>query len=237
MLFNKRPLIYMPKKRKKVIDGGGTIHDVFGGLWLDTQYLNYDTSMRGLRPSIICYTLNPIRFHTTQFILNNKPISGFQTGSGKSVTFIPIVSKANGVNFVSRASSIRWAPLPLDRWTSTAMWSVPYAFYIPDADPNIYKFKDSGDNTPYTFSQRIDDEAIAGTSNPTFMLRKLNGLSDMQRFYNKLNGLNITMQGSLIVTDNDYSTWTDATLLDFANIFLQENYGHKTAVVELDLAT
>lgn len=230
MLPRRRPLIYIPSKKKVIQQGGGETESL-GAVKLPTSYLNYNPSNYDY-PAIIC--LSP--FHT-DFVISGKNMWNFRSGATYSTLVIPI-KHTSTMNLSQRAGDMRWAPLPLETWTSTANVSIGTCFYIPNGAniTEIVKIKDSRRSDPYVLDIHYTNEAIAGTSSPTFQLRKFSNTTAIGQIQSALQSAGYTQAtGLLVCTNRDFGLWTNQVLLDFARYYLQDGYGRKTQVIELDI--
>lgn len=251
MLYNKRPLIYIPKK-KKIVQGSAPTPtpEVLGSVWLSTQYLNYNPTIDedGRRPSRISVNPEKWSYRGDTFDIYGK--NDYKYTTTTDVYIVPICSDSSAT-CPNRAASMRWAPLQTSRLTGVSHIAVPYIFYIPKNGttsatqfPTVYKFKDSTKTgNQYRFEQTTNEEVLCPDpyrSSANFYLRKFDSskLNDIQRVYDKVVNLSIggtPGYGLFVATNKDFSIWTDPVLLQYANVVLRESYGRKTAVVEIDL--
>lgn len=238
MLYNKRPLIYIPKK-KKIVGSAPAPVVSDAAIRVLTQYLKYPNTQsinNWQHPAKIIYSprMNP-------FSIGGKSHTAFMTdGSGYSTYIVPIVelSSSSSDNMVTVANAMRWTPIAPALLTSLSSWSMPYAFFIGSQNPfgdSVLKIKKNTQQDPYTLSGVYEQsEAIPGMSNPQFYYRKLydpNSLIGVIRA--KLNSTYRSSTGTLIFMDTGYTLWNDATLINFANYYAERHYGTKTSVADL----
>lgn len=243
MLYNKRPLIYIPKKKKIVQSAPApTPVEAAAAIRVLTQYLKYPNNQHYYinnwqYPAMIEF--NPT---TIAFAINGKQhTSTLVSGTRYSTLIVPIVEQS-GNNMVTIANGMRWAPVPPEMLTSSASESMSYAFFIgPNShnpfDQLVLKIKDSTptQSDPYILNGvMIREEAIPGMSTPQFYYRKLyDPNSVIGRIRIALNNTYGSSIGTLIFTDVGYSLWNNATLLSFANYYAGALYGTKTSVADL----
>lgn len=239
MLYNKRPLIYIPKKKKIV--GSGSV-EASTAIRVLTQYIYYPNNQH--------YYINnwqyPARivFNPTVngFSIGSKPNTSFLAdGTAQSTLIVPIVEQS-GNNMVTIANGMRWTPEAPNMLTSSAMWRMPYAFFIGPDNPFgqvVLKIRDNSQSDPYNLPNvMVQSEAISGMSTPQFYYRKLydpvvSNATVIGKIRLALNNAYGSSVGTLIFIDTGYSLWNDATLLSFANQYTGNYYGIKTSVADL----
>lgn len=240
MLYNKRPLIYIPKK-KKIVGGAPAPVVSDAAIRVLTQYLKYPNTQsinNWQHPAKIIYNpaMNP-------FSIGGKSHTAFMTdGSGYSTYIVPIVelSSSSSDNMVTVANAMRWAPIAPALLTSVSSWSMPYAFFIGSDTPYgqvVLKIKDSAPTQPDPYHLQgvmEQSEAIPGMSSPQFYYRKLyDPNSVIGRIRIALNNTYRSSTGTLVLMDRDFSLWNNATLLSFANYYAARHYGTKNSVADL----
>lgn len=241
MLYNKRPLIYIPKK-KKIVESAPAPTPVQASTAIRvlTQYLKYPNNQHYYinnwqYPAMIEFNPTTIGFS----ISGKQHTSTLVSGTRYSTLIVPIVEQS-GNNMVTIANGMRWAPVAPDTLTSSAGESLSVAFFIGSSTPFgavVLKIKDSTptQSDPYILNGvMIRDEAIPGMSTPQFYYRKLyDPNSVVGRIRTALNNTYGSSVGTLIFTDVGYSLWNNATLLSFANYYAGALYGTKTSVADL----
>ena len=241
MLYNKRPLIYIPKKKKIESAPAPTPVTADAAIRVLTQYLKYPNTQsinNWQHPAKIIYnpTMNP-------FSIGGKSHTAFMTdGWGYSTYIVPIVelSSSSSDNMVTVANAMRWTHIAPAILTATIGWSMSYAFFIGSSSPFgsvVIKIKDSTptQTDPYELSGvMIDDEAIPGMTTPQFNYCKLVDPNHViGRIRIALNNAYGSSTGTLIFIDRDFTLWNNATLLSFANYYAARHYGTKTTVADL----
>lgn len=241
MLYNKRPLIYIPKKKKIVQSAPApTPIEVAAAIRVLTQYLKYPNNQH--------YYINNwqypamIEFNPTSiaFAINGKQRTSTLVGGTRYSTLIVPIVEQSGNNMVTIANGMRWAPVAPDTLTSQAYESMSCAFFIGprnDFGDVVLKIKDRTPTQPDPYELSgvaIQSEAIPGMTTPQFNYRKLiDPNSVIGRIRTALNNTYSSTIGTLIFTDVGYSLWNNATLLSFANYYAGALYGTKTSVADL----
>jgi len=237
MLYNKRPLIYIPKK-KKIVGSAPAPTPVTSSVSsrVYTNYLKYPTgnapSENWQWPQSICF--NP---KINQFTMQGKQTGLFRSDSNYTTMYIPIVEDSSRI-MTNVASGMRWCPLPYYGMTSAPMVSIPYAFFIGNQPTGeILRIIDSSSYNPQRLGSVImSGEVIPGTSNPQLYLSKINDVDGIvAKIRNKLISKGISTIGTLIFSDQNNTVWTDATLLSFNTYFARNLYGNKNTVTDFDL--
>ncbi len=240
MLYNKRPLIYIPKKKKIVGSAPAPIESATA-IRVLTQYLRNPTN-----PSIQNWQY-PARivFNPTVngFAIGSKPNTSFLAdGTSQSVLIVPIVEQLSNENMVAVSRDLRWTPIAPTILTASSLWRMPYAFFIGPENPfgqTVIKIKDNSQSDPYSLPNvMLQDEAIPGMTTPQFRYQKLYDPSVLNvtvvgRIRYALSTTYNSTKGTLIFSDTGYTLWNNATLLSFANQYTGNYYGIKTSVVDL----
>jgi len=236
MLPIKRPLIYIPSKKKKVVTSSPTppIVESSVGMWVDTQYINnYFNSgsipaQQSLHPHIIY--LSP---YFINFYMAGKHIGRVSDLKARSNLVIPIVAHSS-TTLTQSAAAMRWAPLPVTKWTASVSLSGFTCFYICSGYNDIVKFTDSNRVEPAVLPISVTSEAIPNTSNPVFRLEKFSNTNIISQIQSLLSSENIPTTGALFCSNRDFSVWNNQTLLDYSQYMLGDYYGRKTGVYTID---
>lgn len=239
MLY-KKPLIYIPKK-KKIVQSKPASIEASTAIRVLTQYLRNPTN-----PSIQNWQY-PARivFNPTVngFAIGTKPNTSFLAdGTSQSVLIVPIVEQLSNENMVAVSRDLRWTPIAPTILTATSLWRMPYAFFIgPEQQfgQTVIKIKDNTQSDPYNLPNvMLQDEAVPGMTTPQFRYQKLydpivSNATVIGRIRYALNTTYRYTKGTLIFSDTGYTLWNNATLLSFANQYTANYYGIKTSVVDL----
>lgn len=241
MLYNKRPLIYIPKK-KKIVENTPAPVEASTAIRVLTQYLR-NPSNQSIQnwqyPARIVFSPT-----VNGFSIGSKPNTSFLAdGTSQSVLIVPIVEQLSTENMVAVSRDLRWTPIAPTILTASTLWRMPYAFFIGsdnDFPGLVLKIRDNSQSDPYNLPNvMLQDEAIPGMTTPQFRYQKLydpivSNATVIGRIRIALSNVyNRSTKGTLIFSDTGYTLWNDATLLSFANQYTGNYYGVKTTVADL----
>lgn len=230
-MLGKKPLIYIPKK-KKIVQGSAPVPqpESLGAMVLIAQTLDYTPvwSHAWNWPWIV--TISP---SSTNFYMNTKRVWQFNDSMNGSVKTIPL--GFDGSTTLSQSFSMtKWLPVTVSAKAGRTV-SCPYAFLIPGSgNSNIYRIKDSSLSNQYNLGFLIQDTPFYGQYKWSHLVDASSKLSSIQ---SKISRTGIT-SGELLVTSRDFtSIWNNNTLLSYSSVILGNFFGSKTTVVDLDIAT
>ena len=233
-MIQRKPLIYIPSKKKKVTSSPTPVVESSVGMWVDTQYINnYFNSgtiptQQSLHPHMIYLSPYFINFYMT-----GKHIGRVSDLKARSNFIIPIVAHSS-TTLTQSAVAMRWAPLPVTKWTASVSLSGFTCFYICSGYNDIVKFTDSNRVEPAVLPISVTSEAIPNTSNPVFRLEKFVDTNIVSQIQSLLASENIPTTGALFCSNRDFSVWDNQTLLDYSQYMLGDYYGRKTGVYTID---
>lgn len=242
MLF-RQPLIYMPKK-KKIVKQGGT--KTLGNFLISTTQ-SRDTHDALTIPSYPAEFVLTTNAQATTMRFDGHDTFKFRT-TGSTVNAdnhfliylgaINIGSSQTDYSLVTRANSLRWLrPLDYDPI------SFPYGWFVNgnSTDINIYKIADNP-SYPYqlSFTTEIYQLSDTVTSGINWKITKVSstGIQTVQRIQTKLIAAGLfggSLGGGLIFSEDNIA---DADILSFYNDKdgLNKTWFRKTSVVDFSIA-
>ena len=148
------------------------------------------------------------------------------SGTGNMVFMVTIPQDTTN-NFLYYAAQMKWLPL-----RGVTGWGLTYVYYITGSGNNkIYKIKKSTQSSPYEIHIDMAHTMIDNDFFYHNISQSTTNTDKLQAIQDKIDDMGLT-GGHLLCCDYQFS---DADILSYNSGFLNNYYGAKTVVEDLDL--
>lgn len=257
-MLGKKPLIYIPSKKKKAQVSGSTpspTPEALGGVYTYTFGTTYNCVSGNLfRPCLFSYYPD-----SSPFYFNGKRMWSIHDGMSGATIVVPIKPDTSSQTLAQKNALMEWYPLPNGSPTANPTLSCGHAFYIgsvASSDPslqnnNIYRIKTNYSvSSPYYTNVSIKGASTITVPNSgTWRLNHLECFATGNTMATLLGKIETAIQsvglpggsyGCLFFTSNEFGStgglWTDSQLLDFNQYYLGNYFGAKTTVTDLTIS-